>query len=74
MHFSILLAAATVFGLATSGPLGKRASKFKWFGVNESGAEFGQGNIPGVLGTDYTFPSNSSIQVVSSTCWWTFTE
>ncbi|KAI0030131.1 glycoside hydrolase superfamily [Vararia minispora EC-137] len=36
-------------------------TKFKFFGVNESGAEFGNQNIPGVLGTDYTWPSPSSI-------------
>ncbi|KIP10991.1 glycoside hydrolase family 5 protein [Phlebiopsis gigantea 11061_1 CR5-6] len=36
-------------------------TKFKFFGVNESGAEFGNTKIPGVLGTDYTFPSPSSI-------------
>ena len=38
-------------------------TKFKFFGVNESGAEFGNTNIPGVLGTDYTWPSPSSIDV-----------
>ncbi|KAF7789792.1 hypothetical protein EIP86_000738 [Pleurotus ostreatoroseus] len=36
-------------------------TKFQFFGVNESGAEFGNQNIPGVLGTDYTWPSPSSI-------------
>ncbi|KAG6851092.1 hypothetical protein H0H93_000972 [Arthromyces matolae] len=36
-------------------------TKFKFFGVSESGAEFGSGKIPGVLGTDYTWPSPSSI-------------
>ncbi|KAK7678575.1 hypothetical protein QCA50_018447 [Cerrena zonata] len=36
-------------------------TKFQFFGVNESGAEFGNLNIPGVLGTDYTWPSPSSI-------------
>lgn len=38
-------------------------TKFKFFGVNESGAEFGNQNIPGILGTDYTWPSPSSIDV-----------
>ncbi|KAG8832311.1 hypothetical protein FRC17_001483 [Serendipita sp. 399] len=37
------------------------ATKFKYFGVNESSAEFGDGKFPGVLGTDYTWPSPSSI-------------
>ncbi|KAI0747325.1 endoglucanase [Irpex lacteus] len=36
-------------------------NKFKFFGVNESGAEFGNNVIPGTLGTDYTWPSPSSI-------------
>ncbi|KAG9056683.1 hypothetical protein FS842_009920 [Serendipita sp. 407] len=37
------------------------ATKFKYFGVNESSAEFGSGKYPGVLGTDYTWPSPSSV-------------
>nr|CDJ79817.1 endocellulase precursor [Leucoagaricus gongylophorus] len=36
-------------------------TKFTYFGVNQSGAEFGDGKIPGVLGTDYTWPSPTSI-------------
>ncbi|KAF8871533.1 endoglucanase [Gymnopilus junonius] len=36
-------------------------TKFKFFGVNESGAEFGNTVIPAKLGKDYTFPSPSSI-------------
>ncbi|KAJ4494909.1 endoglucanase [Lentinula edodes] len=40
-----------------SGP----TTKFTYFGVNESGAEFGNTVIPGVLGTDYTWPAPSSI-------------
>ncbi|KAF3904214.1 Endoglucanase [Orbilia brochopaga] len=35
--------------------------KFQYVGVNESGAEFGQNSIPGRLGTDYTWPSPSSV-------------
>lgn len=33
-------------------------------GVNESGAEFGESNIPGTPGTDYTFPDTSKIQAL----------
>ncbi|KAF7981550.1 hypothetical protein HWV62_33151 [Athelia sp. TMB] len=36
-------------------------TKFKYFGVNESGAEFGNTAWPGVLGTDYEWPADSSI-------------
>ncbi|KAF8968178.1 endoglucanase [Flammula alnicola] len=36
-------------------------TKFKFFGVSESGAEFGNTAWPGALGTDYTWPSPSSI-------------
>ncbi|PQE05023.1 glycoside hydrolase family 5 protein [Rutstroemia sp. NJR-2017a BBW] len=36
-----------------------------WFaGVNESGAEFGSGNIPGTKGTDYTWPLTSSVDTL----------
>ncbi|PVF96644.1 putative cellulase precursor [Serendipita vermifera] len=41
-------------------------TKFKYFGVNESSAEFGQNKIPGVLGTDYTWPSPSSVDYFMS--------
>ncbi|KAL0574737.1 hypothetical protein V5O48_007221 [Marasmius crinis-equi] len=37
------------------------AHKFTYFGVNESGAEFGNQNIPGTKGTDYIWPAPSSI-------------
>ncbi|KIK63017.1 glycoside hydrolase family 5 protein [Collybiopsis luxurians FD-317 M1] len=36
-------------------------TKFKFFGVNESGAEFGNTVIPGTLGKDYTWPDPNSI-------------
>lgn len=43
----------------------KKRSNFWFAGVNESGGEFGSGNIPGTLGTDYIWPSTSSIDVSS---------
>jgi endoglucanase len=36
---------------------------FQWFGVNESGAEFGNTAIPGELGKDYTWPNTSAIEI-----------
>ncbi|KAL5314434.1 hypothetical protein ACEPPN_017074 [Leptodophora sp. 'Broadleaf-Isolate-01'] len=39
------------------------SGKLKWVGTNEAGAEFGS-NIPGVLGTDYTWPNSSAIQIL----------
>ncbi|KAF5391573.1 hypothetical protein D9757_002387 [Collybiopsis confluens] len=36
-------------------------TKFKYFGVNQSGAEFGNNVIPGTLGKDYTWPDPNSI-------------
>lgn len=41
----------------------KRASAFEFVGVNESGAEFGNMNLPGRLGKDYTWPVHSAIDV-----------
>lgn len=40
------------------------AGKFKYLGVDESVAEWGT-KMPGVLGTDYSFPSTSTIDVRS---------
>jgi len=45
----------------TSGATCPNRSKFKFFGVNESGAEFGNTAWPGQLGKDYTWPEPSSI-------------
>ncbi|KAJ5895079.1 Cellulase [Penicillium taxi] len=57
-----------VLGMAgtavASSALEKKSSTFTWFGSNESGAEFGTGEIPGTYGTDYTFPSTINIQVL----------
>lgn len=36
------------------------------FGVNVSGAEFGEKNIPGTLGVDFTWPDTSKIQALRS--------
>jgi endoglucanase len=61
MRFSILIP-LTILSLTVAGPVQKRRN-FWYFGVNESGAEFGNGNIPGTLGTDYTWPVDSTIDV-----------
>ena len=42
----------------------KRANGFTWVGVNESGAEFDSGSIPGTLNTDYTWPETAQIQIL----------
>lgn len=41
----------------------KRASKFQFVGVNQSGAEFGNKDLPGQLGKHYTWPVQSTIDV-----------
>jgi len=64
MRFSTFSLAAISTCLAFSAPLSKRVKNFQWFGVNESGAEFGSGNIPGTLGTDYIFPVDSTIDTL----------
>jgi endoglucanase len=59
MRFGSLLVAASTAVLAVAAPSTekkKRVSKFRWFGVNESGAEFGDTAIPGQLGKNYTWP------------------
>ncbi|KAJ5523317.1 endo-beta-1-4-glucanase B [Penicillium frequentans] len=64
MRYSLLLAASAALALAVPQSHSKRASSFVWFGASESGAEFGSGNIPGVLGTDYIWPDTSAIQTL----------
>ncbi|KAJ6110614.1 hypothetical protein N7486_002849 [Penicillium sp. IBT 16267x] len=61
-YFALLAAATSV---AASPPKNaKKSSSFEWFGASESSAEFGSGNLPGVYGTDYIFPSTSAIQTL----------
>ncbi|KAH7625774.1 glycoside hydrolase superfamily [Sordaria sp. MPI-SDFR-AT-0083] len=42
----------------------KRASKFQFVGVNQSGAEFGNKDLPGQLGKHYTWPVQSTIDTL----------
>jgi endoglucanase len=55
--------ASTTKTSTSTAPGSTGTGHFKWFGVDESGAEFGQGNLPGVYGTDFIFPATSSIDV-----------
>ncbi|RAL11747.1 putative extracellular endoglucanase/cellulase [Aspergillus homomorphus CBS 101889] len=66
MRISNLVIAASAAGMVNALPkreMKKRASSgFTFFGVSESGAEFGSG--VGTLGTTYTWPTTSQIQVL----------
>lgn len=72
---NVVLGAAAVTSVAAAPTtssetsVAKRKSKFLFTGVNESGAEFGSGNLPGTLGKDYTWPVHSTIDVRKTT--WT---
>ncbi|TVY15410.1 putative endo-beta-1,4-glucanase B [Lachnellula arida] len=57
-------AAVTTSAAASSSSSASSNGTLEWLGVNESGAEFGTGNIPGVLGTDYIWPLTASIQTL----------
>lgn len=59
MRLGHLLGTASTAVLAVAAPSAdkkKRVNKFQFFGVNESGGEFGNTAIPGELGVDYTWP------------------
>ncbi|KUI71931.1 Endoglucanase gh5-1 [Cytospora mali] len=56
---------STTASSATSSASATSGTGFKWFGVDESGAEFGTA-YPGTWGVDFIFPSNSSIQTLMS--------
>ncbi|KAF2183339.1 glycoside hydrolase family 5 protein [Zopfia rhizophila CBS 207.26] len=54
MLFKNLLVATGLASAAVATPTGRQASrKLKWFGINESGAEFGEKNFTGVYGREY---------------------
>lgn len=65
----VLVGASTIVGAVAAPAVNdgskKRASKFQFVGVNESGAEFGNQNLPGQLGKDYTWPDQNAINVRS---------
>jgi endoglucanase len=64
MLFSNIFAAAALVSTAFAAPSDKetRANrKLKFFGINESGAEFGEKNFPGVYGKDYTWYDTKTI-------------
>ncbi|KAF3763922.1 glycoside hydrolase family 5 /Carbohydrate-binding module family 1 [Cryphonectria parasitica EP155] len=58
-------AAATTSTTAPAATSTSSASgSFKWFGVDESCAEFGSDDYPGTWGIDFIFPDNSSLQTL----------
>ncbi|KAI1186726.1 glycoside hydrolase family 5 protein [Nemania serpens] len=59
----ILITAASIAGTVAA-PANKRATKFQFVGVNESGAEFGNAALPGQLGKDYTWPDQNAINTM----------
>lgn len=60
LTLSLLLTAALALAAPTKHKH-KRAGKLKFFGVNESGPEFGEGTLPGTYGKEYTWPTLSTI-------------
>lgn len=54
---------ATTATSTTASSSSSASGKLKWFGINQSVAEFGTANYPGVYGTDFYFPSTDSIGV-----------
>lgn len=68
---NILLGAATAMAVVAAptdvkSTVKKRKSKFTFTGVNESGAEFGSGSLPGQLNKDYIWPAHSTIDTLVS--------
>lgn len=64
MLFKSLFAAAALASTAFAAPNEKRQSrKMKWFGINESGAEFGEKNFTGVYGKEFIWYDLKTIDV-----------
>ncbi|PSK34883.1 hypothetical protein B9Z65_1466 [Elsinoe australis] len=66
MKFISIIVAAGTAALAVAAPSKRQAksSKLQFWGVNESGAEFGQTNLPGVYNKDYTWYDLNSIDTL----------
>ncbi|KAL2170667.1 hypothetical protein VTG60DRAFT_4509 [Thermothelomyces hinnuleus] len=60
-------AASSALAAPTCTTKTKRAGKFKFVGVNQSCAEFGQDTLPGQLNKHYTWPAKSSIDTLLAT-------
>ena len=73
MHLLWLLTTALA-GVVSAAPVvkTKRVSKLKFFGVNESGPEFGTGIFPGTLNKDYVWPTLSTYDTYISAGFNTF--
>lgn len=64
-----VLAAPAGQSATTKSAVLKRHSKFQFTGVSQSGAEFGEGNVPGQLNKDYFWPAHASIDVRTCPPW-----
>lgn len=66
MHFFSYFLAAGSAVMALAAPMSKASKRqsMQFFGVNESGAQFGEDNFPGELGTDYRWPELSTIDTL----------
>ncbi|EOA92232.1 glycoside hydrolase family 5 protein [Exserohilum turcica Et28A] len=60
---NIFLAAALASGASSSSTSASTTAsgKMKWFGINESGPEFGKANIPGLYNKDYIWPDLNKV-------------
>lgn len=65
MLLTNILTVASLAATAFAGPsMEKRQNrKMKWFGINESGAEFGEKNFTGVYGKEFIWYDLNTIDV-----------
>ena len=66
MKLSLSVLATAALALAAPTNKDKRANKLQFFGVNESGPEFGEGTLPGAYGKEYIWPTLSTIDTFMS--------
>lgn len=65
MLFSVFFAASASLAHAAACEAAT-TGEFLFTGANEAGGEFGEANLPGVLGTDYIWPDTAAIDVSCS--------
>lgn len=65
LSLTLLATAALAIAAPTTSKV-KRANKLQFFGVNESGPEFGESVLPGAYGKEYIWPTLSTIDTFIS--------
>ncbi|KAL2862778.1 glycoside hydrolase family 5 protein [Aspergillus lucknowensis] len=64
MKLTALYAVVSAGSTVMATPVERQQAGLRWFGANEAGAEFGEANLPGTDGVEYTWPNLDAIDAL----------